>query len=466
MKGRETAGRLLLAFLVVLSAGVPAALAIRALVGTFPRAALLLELRDGTRLVGEPLGAEGDAFPRYLTGGADPAAPRVRAIDPREIVLSRPATGFWRLEREDGPLLFVRPEALRLPDGRFLPGDPGSRLSALPRALRTERAGLVRALREAEDPSGPAAEWARWSRRDAATLLIGRDAAGRSVVLRLSGLTSARPASSAGWAGRLGEWTVEWRRILSQAPGAWDGGGLRPALLSLLLLLATTGTVAAGLGIPTAVYLHEYAGDEPFFRIVSRVLSGMAGVPGVVWGAVGLGLLVQGAGGWLDRGGELRWAAGGVLWSALALGGLAAPVVVVRARNALEDVPRAWRDLARTSGASRWQVLSFVVLPSAARGLAAAAVAGMARVAGETAPLLLTGALRALGGDTLEGTGVAWDGGFLHPGVLALQPPWSELEAEQGYPLAWASLLLLSALCVALELLSRRLGRRPTGDAP
>jgi len=106
-----------------------------------------------------------------------------------------------------------------------------------------------------------------------------------------------------------------------------------------------------------------------------------------------------------------------------------------------------------------WQVLRWIILPASARGLAGAWFSGLARAAGETAPLIMVGAARALGGDVLDPM-LRWpslSGGFLHLGVLACDPPWPPLEAELGHPLAFLSLSVLALLCLGLEFVSVRL---------
>jgi len=144
------------------------------------------------------------------------------------------------------------------------------------------------------------------------------------------------------------------------------------------------------------------------------------------------------------------------------LGALAAPIVMALALEELDRIPARWKDIAWSCGATRLQVVHRVILPSCWKGLVAAVLSGMARAAGETAPLLLTGAVHAFGGLSLGGEGflAKLAGGFLHPGVLALDSPWLGSDLERGQPFVALMLLLLALLCIGLDLAASRLRHR------
>lgn len=157
--------------------------------------------------------------------------------------------------------------------------------------------------------------------------------------------------------------------------------GLLPALVGSLMLVALVIVLSVPLGVGTAVYLEEYAGDTRFARLVELNLSNLAGVPSVVYGILGLTVFVR-----------LLGLGPVVLAGALTLTLLVVPVVVVAAREAIRAVPDSLRQAAYGLGATRSQVIARVVLPNAIAGITTGVILAVARAIGETAPLLVIGA--------------------------------------------------------------------------
>lgn len=432
-----------------------------------PPAPRQVVLRDGRILLGQPFDEGRDGSVRILRGDGAPGPAAL--IVPREAIREiRPAPGVWVVERDDGPVLFGRPLALSGPGWRTTATDSvahGIRL--LPGRLRDERERLVREVREAGDAAleGPLADaWGRWIARDDSSLLDLDGGAAAPMRIRISGITAAWRSDAYGPATalrRLG-------RFLLAPPGAWGGGGILPALESMVLLALMAGLFAGVFGLCSALWIHARGQGEAWILRGRALVSNLAGVPGVVWGVAGAGLLVHGLGPFLDRaGGTTLWSGGGLLWSGVTLGALASPIVIALALEELDRIPRRSREIAWACGATRLQIVHRVILPSAWKGLLAAVLSGMARAAGETAPLLLVGAVHAFGGLALGGEGILsrLTGGFLHPGVLALDSPWTGIDLEQGEPLVALMLLLLSVLCIGLDLVASRLRHRAPVDA-
>jgi phosphate transport system permease protein len=159
--------------------------------------------------------------------------------------------------------------------------------------------------------------------------------------------------------------------------------GAEPAILATiylgLLLLAFT----VPLGVGTAIYLEEYADRERWYnRLLEVNIQNLAAVPSIVYGILGLAFLVRGLG--LGR---------VLLAGALILTLLVLPTVIIAAREAIRAVPDSIRQGAYALGATKWQVVWRQVLPSAIPGIATGSILALSRALGETAPLLLVGAL-------------------------------------------------------------------------
>jgi phosphate transport system permease protein len=137
------------------------------------------------------------------------------------------------------------------------------------------------------------------------------------------------------------------------------------------------------IGVATAVYLEEYAAKDRWYnRLLELNIQNLAGVPSIVYGILGLAFLVRGLG--LGR----TLLAGSLILTLLVL-----PTVIIASREALRSVPSSIRDGAYALGATPWQVTWRQVLPAAIPGIATGSILSLSRAIGETAPLLLVGAL-------------------------------------------------------------------------
>ncbi|MFM7225848.1 MAG: phosphate ABC transporter permease PstA [Actinomycetota bacterium] len=169
-----------------------------------------------------------------------------------------------------------------------------------------------------------------------------------------------------------------------------EQAGVAQAIRGSLLLAAIVVVIAFPLGVATAVYLEEYAADTRFTRIIALNIRNLAGVPSVVYGLLGLAVFVQALGTDLDGGltGGRSLLAGGLTLAILVL-----PIVIITAAEAIRAVPTTLREAGYGLGATRSDVVRTLVLPSAAPGVLTGSVLSLARALGETAPLILTGAV-------------------------------------------------------------------------
>ena len=431
----------------------------------------LLRLRDGSEILAVPLPRDhlervGGRMRVLLADGS------VQVLSAMPLAMSVD-TSTWVVRRDDGPMLLGRLRGVVSDAGDTIRGAAARRaLENMPALLRIDRNRLVRLVRKAGGVGEFADAMRRWTLFEAADRRIEALFSGLDGSVRAVRLSSVREVSLApsGLLDGIWQTLARLRSSLSRSPDAWDGGGLRPVVAGTLALILLSG-LAGGLPALLAALQLADRGDPGWrARWVRRFSEWFAAVPGVVWGTIGAGLLVAGLGASMDRflSDGVRWGGGGMLWGALTLGALSAPVTLARALSALDRVPRVSREIARSCGATRWQVLRWIILPASARGLAGAWFSGLARAAGEIAPLLMVGAARALGGDVLDPS-LRWpslSGGFLHLGVLACDPPWPPLEAELGHPLAFLSLSLLALLCLALEFVAVRLLARRDPAVP
>jgi phosphate transport system permease protein len=177
---------------------------------------------------------------------------------------------------------------------------------------------------------------------------------------------------------------LDWQFITSFPSRRPESAGILSALVGSLWVLALTAVVAVPLGVGAAIYLEEYGGKGFFPALIEVNLANLAGVPSIIYGLLGLELFVR----------VLSPITGGrsVLAGALTMALLVMPIVVIAAREAIRAVPDSLRQGGYALGASRWQVVQRIVLPSALPG-SSPAILALARAIGETAPLITMGAL-------------------------------------------------------------------------
>ena len=161
-----------------------------------------------------------------------------------------------------------------------------------------------------------------------------------------------------------------------------ETSGIYPALIGSLWLVGLTAIISVPLGIGAAVHLEEYATDSWLNRIVEINISNLAGVPSIIYGLLALGIFVN-----LLRLGP------SVLAGALALSLLILPVIIVATREALRSIPRAVREGGYALGATKWEVIWGHLLPMALPGALTGTILALSRAIGETAPLIVVGAV-------------------------------------------------------------------------
>jgi phosphate transport system permease protein len=159
-------------------------------------------------------------------------------------------------------------------------------------------------------------------------------------------------------------------------------GGIWPAFVGTIYLVVISLAVAAPIGVLAAVYLNEYAKDSWFNRVINLAVINLAGVPSIVHALFGLGAFVYAA----------RFGFS-VIAASLTLAIMTLPVIIASTREALSAVPMSFREACWNVGATRWQTIRGVVLPNSISGILTGLILQVSRAAGETAPVMFTGAV-------------------------------------------------------------------------
>jgi phosphate transport system permease protein len=173
-----------------------------------------------------------------------------------------------------------------------------------------------------------------------------------------------------------------WEFIVDVPRRGMTDGGIWPAFVGTLYLVGLSLAVSAPIGVLAAVYLNEYAKDNWFNRLVNLAVINLAGVPSIVHALFGLGAFVYAA--------RLGYS---ILSASLTLAIMTLPVIIASTREALASVPTAFREACWNVGASRWQTIRAVVLPNSISGILTGVILQVSRAAGETAPIMFTGAV-------------------------------------------------------------------------
>ena len=176
-----------------------------------------------------------------------------------------------------------------------------------------------------------------------------------------------------GWA------AINWEFLTTMPKMGMRQGGIFPAIIGTLYLVTGTLIFAIPLGVLSAVYLTEYAKDNFLTRLVKLAIINLAGVPSVVYGLFGLGIFVV----------FLKFGAS-ILAGSLTLAIMVLPIIITASKEALDSVPKSFREVSLSLGASKWQTIRCSVLPHALPGILTGIILGISRAAGETAPILFT----------------------------------------------------------------------------
>lgn len=240
--------------------------------------------------------------------------------------------------------------------------------------------------------------------------------------------------------------TLSWKFLTTMPTQGMRAGGIAPAIVGTLELVGLTLLFALPMGVAAAIYLTEYAREHWLTRLIRLAIVNLSGVPSVVYGLFGLGVFVV----------FLRFGTS-LLAGALTLAIMILPVIITASEEALRSVPKSFREISLSLGASRWQTIRHAVLPFAVPGIMTGTILGVSRAAGETAPILFTVAafyLPRLPSSVFDQAMVL----PYHLYVISTQIP--NVPASHRYGTAFVLLLIVLSLNLLAVILRARYRRR------
>jgi phosphate transport system permease protein len=243
---------------------------------------------------------------------------------------------------------------------------------------------------------------------------------------------------------------LSWEFLTAAPTNGMTSGGIFPAIFGTVALVLLMSIFVAPAGVFVAIYFSEYANRNSWFYYISRqAVNNLAGVPSIVFGLFGLGFFVQFVGKGIDRtfnGGELAYGQPALIWAALTMAVLTLPVVVVSVEEALQSVPRSYREASYALGSTKSQAVFRVVLPHAMPGVLTGSVLAVSRAAGEVAPILFVGAAYFLPHIPTRLTDQFMHLGY-HVFIMSTQSP----DVDATKPLLYSTVFVLLALTFILN---------------
>ena len=237
---------------------------------------------------------------------------------------------------------------------------------------------------------------------------------------------------------------------------AYSGGGIGPAIIGTCLLVTGSIAIALTLGVLCAIYLSEYSAPGRTLQAIRLSILNLSGVPSIVFGLFGFGMFV------LFFGWGVSMIAG---WFTLAI--MALPVIITASEESMRAIPRGFREGSLALGASKWTSIRTNVLPYALPGILTSSIMGIARVAGETAPIMFTAAFALRDQLPWEGLGKPTD--FFFQGVMALpyhiyvvssKIPQNEYTRNMQYGAAFVFLFIVGFFALSSIILRIKVRRK------
>jgi phosphate transport system permease protein len=237
---------------------------------------------------------------------------------------------------------------------------------------------------------------------------------------------------------------------------AYSGGGIGPAIIGTCLLVVGSIAIALTLGILCAIFLSEYSTPGRTLQLIRLSILNLSGVPSIVFGLFGFGMFVL----------FLNWGVSMLAgWFTLAI--MALPVIIAASEESMRAIPKGFREGSLALGASKWTMIRTNVLPYALPGILTSSIMGVARVAGETAPIMFTAAFALR--DQLPWQGLESKSDFFFQGVMALpyhiyvvssKIPQNEYTRNMQYGAAFVFLIIVGFFALSSIVLRIRIRKK------
>ena len=282
---------------------------------------------------------------------------------------------------------------------------------------------------------------------------------GREKSLPLATIVRFYRSNDMGLFTKIGHYFNKLAELLTDDPReANTEGGIFPAIFGTVLLVFVMSITSFPFGVIAGIYLGVYAREGWLLRLVRIAVNNLAGIPSIVFGIFGLAFFVYGFGARIDqlffaeRLPEPTFGTGGILWASLTLGLLTLPVVIVTTEEGLRTIPASFRDSSLALGATRWQTLYRVLLPTASPAILTGFILAMARAAGEVAPLMITGVVKLAPSLAIDSTFpfLHLDRKFMHLGFHIYDVSCQSPNIEAAKPMVYVTTLLLVAIVLVL----------------
>jgi phosphate transport system permease protein len=251
-----------------------------------------------------------------------------------------------------------------------------------------------------------------------------------------------------------------WEFLSDDPREANTEGGVFPAIFGTVMMVLIMSIVVLPFGVLAALYLREYAKQGPMVRIVRICVNNLAGVPSIVFGVFAVGFFIYGIGGAID---QILYAenlpsptygTGGILWASLTLALLTVPVVIVATEEGLAAVPKNIKEGSLALGATKFETMWKVVLPSAMPAIMTGLILAIARATGEVAPLMITGVVKLAPDLPIDGhfPFVHLERKFMHLGFHIYDVGFQSPNVEAAKPMVYTTTLLLILIVIFLNL--------------
>ncbi len=251
-----------------------------------------------------------------------------------------------------------------------------------------------------------------------------------------------------------------WEFISDDPREANTEGGVFPAIFGTVIMVLIMSVVVLPFGVLAALYLREYANQGLFVSIVRICVNNLAGVPSIVFGVFAVGFFIYGIGGAIDSIfykealPNPTFGTGGILWASLTLALLTVPVVIVATEEGLAAVPKNIKEGSIALGATKFETIWKVVLPSAMPSIMTGLILAIARAAGEVAPLMITGVVKLAPDLPIDGNFpfVHFERKFMHLGFHIYDVGFQSPNVEAAKPMVYITAFLLILIVIILSL--------------